>query len=155
LGEDLARIGFFRSHLRKGKFHHRLNFVPGGFFCFLQGGPPPVINGIISPYLWELFHPISNCIRGPPGGGSFHSKILQVIWKEMDVSLGGSFTPILMFGMTGCPGYPLYNSGFLHLLEIHRYTAPLDDTPYMCQGHQLNSFKKGDKLIAPLILESF
>ena len=24
------------------------------------------VTGVISPYLWELAHPISNCIRGPP-----------------------------------------------------------------------------------------
>ena len=24
------------------------------------------VTGVISPYLWELYHPIYNCIRGPP-----------------------------------------------------------------------------------------
>ena len=24
------------------------------------------VSGVISPYLWELYHPIYNCIQGPP-----------------------------------------------------------------------------------------
>ena len=55
-----------RSNRGKIKHPKNHNVGPGCSYKWSYNAENKWVTGVISPYLWELCHPNSNCIRGPP-----------------------------------------------------------------------------------------
>ena len=79
-----------------------------------------LLMGVISPYLWELVHPIYNCIRGPP-------------CRKLDYIFPMEKPPNEAFGGSQLPGKK--RRGFFRTLFYKGEWASLTKTHVINRGH--------------------